>query len=74
MNASKENCQKAREQFELVFHDAANNDRVTDQQGLEDQKSFILKFLDAAERKLPRESSFPKKKEAEQRPDPSSRT
>jgi hypothetical protein len=53
MNASKENARKAIEMFSDIcrrFEIAGGSDRL-----------HIVQFLEAAERKLPREASFAKK-------------
>jgi len=60
VNASKENCQKAREHL-LRVNDSIPADW---RNSLSASLIFLDGFLDAAERKLPRESSFPKKKES----------
>ena len=59
MNASKENCMKAQEHL-LKVNDAMPPEL---RNSLSASLIFLDEFIRAAHRKLPREASFPKKKE-----------
>ena len=56
MNASKENCRKAREYFIEIVNEADPT--------LTERRRFIGEFLDAAEKKLPTEDAFKRDKKS----------
>lgn len=55
MNASKENCRRAQELFDLIAYDELSRQ--------EDDSLFVQSFLMAAEKRLPSEATISKDKD-----------
>lgn len=60
MNASKENCQRAKDCLSRLLEDV-NDLEVDFPPANKERIAFIHDFLDAAQRKLPKEESYNKK-------------